>query len=290
MLHFSHEKFKELMIIPENKKCFDCDTKSCQWASINNGIFLCTNCSGIHRGLGVEKSYIRSILQDNWSEYQLDFMYKGGNKQLKDLLNEYSFDSKTMDSQRFYRTKIMDYYRKYLKSKVEGVTFNESPPSKEEAFEESLININNNNENKFSSVGSVNQSQKEDNDVTIQDNIKNWLGWAYNGTKETINNLEIGNKITNIGNSIIEGGNRIIENEKVKNFKKIANDNISYYFNWIIGKKKNNDDINNSNSQIQNNRNGIDKKYVNGEENISNCDLKENNQNDINVNYYLSNK
>lgn len=50
MHRFSNEIFKELMKIPENKKCFDCDKISCQWASINNGIFLCTNCSGIHRG------------------------------------------------------------------------------------------------------------------------------------------------------------------------------------------------------------------------------------------------
>ena len=288
MLHFSHEKFKELMKIPENKTCFDCDTKSCQWASINNGIFLCTNCSGIHRGLGVEKSYIRSILWDNWNEYQIEFMLKGGNKQLKDLLKEYSFNTKLINSKKFYQTKIMDYYRKYLKSKVEGITFSELPPSKEEAFEESYININTNNENKFCSVGSVNPIIIEENSVTIKDNIKNWIGWAYHGTKDTINNLEIGNKISNIGNSIIEGGNKIIENEKIQNIKKIANDNISYYFNWIIGNKRNN--INNE-QEHSNNKDEINdtKKYIN-EENFSNEEVKENNQNEININHYIQNK
>lgn len=36
------------------------------WASINNGIFLCLNCAGEHRGYGVSISYIRSITIDTW--------------------------------------------------------------------------------------------------------------------------------------------------------------------------------------------------------------------------------
>ena len=106
MLHFSHEKIKELMKIPENKKCFDCDNPSCQWASVNNGIFLCTNCSDMHRGLGVEISYIRSILWDNWTENQIQFMIKGGNKQLKEFLKTYSFDNKSITSEQSYKKKI----------------------------------------------------------------------------------------------------------------------------------------------------------------------------------------
>ena len=106
------------MKIKENKRCFDCNVKSCQWASINNGIFLCTNCSGIHRGLGVDKSYIRSILWDNWTDNQLEFMKKGGNKNLKDFLDDYPYDTKQIKPEIFYNTKIMIYYRKLLKNKV----------------------------------------------------------------------------------------------------------------------------------------------------------------------------
>jgi hypothetical protein len=40
--------------------------KPAHWASINNGIYLCIDCSGEHRGLGVSTSYIRSTTLDTW--------------------------------------------------------------------------------------------------------------------------------------------------------------------------------------------------------------------------------
>nr|CCA14464.1 conserved hypothetical protein [Albugo laibachii Nc14] len=53
-------------ILMQNASCADCGHTTADWVSINIGVLLCIECSGIHRSLGVHISKIRSLTLDSW--------------------------------------------------------------------------------------------------------------------------------------------------------------------------------------------------------------------------------
>ncbi|EHH16873.1 hypothetical protein EGK_12240, partial [Macaca mulatta] len=57
---------QRVQCIPGNASCCDCGLADPRWASINLGITLCIECSGIHRSLGVHFSKVRSLTLDTW--------------------------------------------------------------------------------------------------------------------------------------------------------------------------------------------------------------------------------
>ncbi|KAJ2948998.1 hypothetical protein O0L34_g5938 [Tuta absoluta] len=72
--------WEQLLSIPGNNYCCDCGSPNPRWASINLGITLCIECSGIHRSLGVHLSKVRSLTLDDWEPDIIKVMAELGNK------------------------------------------------------------------------------------------------------------------------------------------------------------------------------------------------------------------
>ncbi|KAK6644466.1 hypothetical protein RUM43_000733 [Polyplax serrata] len=65
--------------VPGNSLCVDCDAPKPSWASINLGVLMCIECSGIHRNLGSHISRVRSLDLDEWPPGPLSLMLSIGN-------------------------------------------------------------------------------------------------------------------------------------------------------------------------------------------------------------------
>lgn len=48
--------------IPGNDLCAECGAPQPDWASLNLGILMCIECSGVHRNLGVHISKVSNLL------------------------------------------------------------------------------------------------------------------------------------------------------------------------------------------------------------------------------------
>mmetsp|Transcript_10966 Transcript_10966/g.20150 ORF Transcript_10966/g.20150 Transcript_10966/m.20150 type:complete len:384 (-) Transcript_10966:115-1266(-) len=79
-------KIKKLQKVEGNATCTDCGSEDVSWAVLNHGFFVCVHCAGIHRGLGVQYSQVRSTELDVecWDEHKLaEFKAKGNNRARK---------------------------------------------------------------------------------------------------------------------------------------------------------------------------------------------------------------
>ncbi|XP_053807198.1 arf-GAP with coiled-coil, ANK repeat and PH domain-containing protein 2 isoform X3 [Vidua macroura] len=135
---------QRVQCIAGNAACCDCGLADPRWASINLGITLCIECSGIHRSLGVHFSKVRSLTLDSWEPELLKLMCELGNDVINRIyeaklekvgVKKPHSGSQRQEKEAYIRAKYVE--RKFVEKQAASVPLPEPgtkvlPPSQEE--------------------------------------------------------------------------------------------------------------------------------------------------------------
>ena len=108
-------RLRKLVLLQGNDECADCRAPEPTWASVGQGVFVCTQCAGVHRSLG--DAAVVSIKLDKWTDEQLAAMEEAGGN---DKANEQLEFHVPKDWPHPAKDEAREYREKYIKAKHEA--------------------------------------------------------------------------------------------------------------------------------------------------------------------------